>query len=65
MEEPSEGNWHDGAVTEVLLSDLGDGRTELVLRSSIQTSAEMARQAEGGVEASVGRLAGLVEGGSR
>ena len=65
MDEPSQGNWHDGAVTEVLLSDLGDGRTELVLRSSIQTSAEMARQAEGGVEASVGRLAGLVEGGSR
>jgi uncharacterized protein YndB with AHSA1/START domain len=65
MEEPSEGNWHDGSVTVVSLTDLGDGRTELVLTSTIQTTAEMARHAEGGVNASVGRLAELVSGGGR
>jgi uncharacterized protein YndB with AHSA1/START domain len=62
MEEPAEGNWHEGAVTEVRLTELGDGRTELVLRSTIRTGAEMASHAEAGVEASVARLAALVEG---
>jgi uncharacterized protein YndB with AHSA1/START domain/predicted enzyme related to lactoylglutathione lyase len=61
MEEPAEANWHDGAVTEVTLTDAGEGRTELVLRSTVHTSAEMARNAERGVEGSVGRLAALVE----
>jgi uncharacterized protein YndB with AHSA1/START domain len=65
MEEPSEGNWHDGSVTVVSLTDLGDGRTELVLTSTIQTTAEMARHAAGGVDASVGRLAELVAGGGQ
>jgi len=61
MEEPSEGNWHGGAVTEVTLTDAGEGCTELVLRSTIHTSAKMARDAQRGVEGSVGRLAALVE----
>jgi uncharacterized protein YndB with AHSA1/START domain len=65
MEEPSEGNWHEGALTEVTFTDLGDARTELVLRTTIHTSEEMARHAEGGMHASVARLAELVAGGGR
>ena len=65
MEEPAESNWHEGAITEVIFTDLGDGRTELVLRSTIRTSDEMIRQAEGGMNASVDRLAELVAGGGR
>jgi uncharacterized protein YndB with AHSA1/START domain len=65
LEEPSEGNWHEGALTEVTLTDLGDGRTELVLRTTIHTSEEMARHAEGGMKASVERLAELVAGAGR
>ena len=63
MEEPAEANWHEGAVTEVTFTDLGDGRTELVLQSTIQTTEEMARHAEGGMNASLDRLAALVSGG--
>jgi uncharacterized protein YndB with AHSA1/START domain len=65
MEEPADGSWHEGAVTEVTLTELADGRTELVLRSTIHTTEEMARNAEGGMNASVGRLAELVSGGGR
>jgi uncharacterized protein YndB with AHSA1/START domain len=65
MEEPAEGNWHEGAVTEVTFTDLGDRRTELVLRTTIHTSEEMARPAERGMNASVDRLAALVAGSAR
>jgi uncharacterized protein YndB with AHSA1/START domain len=65
MEESAEGNWHDGAVTEVTLTELGDGRTELELRSTIHTTEEMARHAEGGMKASVDRLAELLAGTGR
>jgi uncharacterized protein YndB with AHSA1/START domain len=56
LEEPAEGNWHEGAVTEVTFTELGDGRTELVLQTTINTTEEMARNAEAGVSASVNRL---------
>jgi uncharacterized protein YndB with AHSA1/START domain len=65
LEEPADGNWHEGAVTEVTFTELGDGRTELVLQSTIHTTDEMARHAEGGVKASVDRLAELVSGGRK
>jgi uncharacterized protein YndB with AHSA1/START domain len=65
MEEPAESNWHEGAITEVIFTDLGDGRTELVLRSTIHTTDEMIRQAEGGMNASVDRLAELVAAAGR
>jgi uncharacterized protein YndB with AHSA1/START domain len=65
MSEPAEGNWHEGALIEVTFTDLGAGRTELVLRSTIHTSEEMARHAEGGMEASLARLAELLTGGGR
>jgi uncharacterized protein YndB with AHSA1/START domain len=65
LEEPAESNWHEGAITEVTFTDLGDGRTELMLRTTVQTTGEMARHAEGGMNASVERLAELVAGGGR
>jgi uncharacterized protein YndB with AHSA1/START domain len=55
-EEP-EGNWHEGAVSVVTLTDLGDGRTEMVLRSTVNTTDEAAAQAEAGVAGAVDRLA--------
>jgi uncharacterized protein YndB with AHSA1/START domain len=57
LEEPSGGNWHEGAVSVLSLTDLGEGRTELVLQSTIQTTDEMRAAAEGGVAASIERLA--------
>jgi uncharacterized protein YndB with AHSA1/START domain/catechol 2,3-dioxygenase-like lactoylglutathione lyase family enzyme len=55
--EAAEDAWHEGAVTAVHLSDLGDGRTELVLRTTIHTTDEMRRHAEAGVASSLDRLA--------
>jgi uncharacterized protein YndB with AHSA1/START domain len=60
FEEPGEGNWHDGATSTVTFSDLGDGRTEMVLRSRIHTTEEMIAQAEAGMNGSLDRLAELL-----
>jgi uncharacterized protein YndB with AHSA1/START domain len=65
IEEPGDGNWHEGAVTEVTFTELGDDRTELVLRSTVRTTEEMARHAEGGMNASLDRLAELLAGSER
>jgi uncharacterized protein YndB with AHSA1/START domain len=55
--EPAEGAWHEGAVSVATFTDLGDGRTELVLHSTIQTTDEMRAGAEAGVAGSLDRLA--------
>jgi uncharacterized protein YndB with AHSA1/START domain len=60
LEEPAGDNWHEGAVSVLNLTDLGDGRTELVLQSTIQTTDEMRITAEAGVKASIDRLAGYL-----
>lgn len=60
LEEPAGDNWHEGAVSVLNLTDLGDGRTELVLQSTIQTADEMRAAAEAGVTASIERLAGYL-----
>jgi uncharacterized protein YndB with AHSA1/START domain len=60
LEESSGDSWHEGAVSELTLSDLGDGRTELVLRATIHTTDEMRAQAERGMGESLDRLAGYV-----
>lgn len=57
LEEPAEDGWHEGAVSVVTLTDLGDGRTELVLRTTIHTSDEMRSVAEAGMKGSLDRLA--------
>jgi uncharacterized protein YndB with AHSA1/START domain len=60
FDEASEDNWHEGASSSVTLTDLGDGRTEMVLRSTIHTTDEMVVQAEAGMNGSVDRLAALL-----
>jgi uncharacterized protein YndB with AHSA1/START domain len=57
LEEPAEDAWHENAVSVVTLTDLGDGRTEIVLHATIQTTEEMRAHAEAGMAASLDRLA--------
>jgi uncharacterized protein YndB with AHSA1/START domain len=57
LEEPPEQAWHEGSVSVVTFTDLGDGRTELALQATIQTTDEMRAQAEGGMRATLDRLA--------
>jgi uncharacterized protein YndB with AHSA1/START domain len=57
LEEPAEGSWHEGSVSVVTFTDLGDGRTEIVLRATIHTTDEMRAAAEAGMLGSLDRLA--------
>jgi uncharacterized protein YndB with AHSA1/START domain len=57
LEEPAENAWHEGAVSVVTFTDLGDGRTEIVLHATIHTTDEMRRAAEAGIAGSLDRLA--------
>jgi uncharacterized protein YndB with AHSA1/START domain len=57
LEEAAEDSWHEGAVSVVTLTDLGDGRTEMAFEATIQTSDEMRGHAEAGIAGSFDRLA--------
>jgi uncharacterized protein YndB with AHSA1/START domain len=57
LEEPAEGSWHEGSVSTVTFTDVGGGRTEMVLQATINTTQEMGRHAEGGMRATLDRLA--------
>jgi uncharacterized protein YndB with AHSA1/START domain len=57
LEEPPEEAWHEGSVSVVTFTDVGDGRTEVSLQATINTTDEMSRQAEGGMRATLDRLA--------
>jgi uncharacterized protein YndB with AHSA1/START domain len=57
LEEAAEDAWHDGAVTVVTLTDLGDGRTEMGFHTTIRTSDEMRGIAQAGIADSFDRLA--------
>jgi uncharacterized protein YndB with AHSA1/START domain len=57
FEEPAEDAWHEGAVSVLTLTDLGDGRTEMVVHTTIQTTDEMRGAAEAGMAGSFDRLA--------
>jgi uncharacterized protein YndB with AHSA1/START domain len=57
LEEPAEDAWHENAVSVVTLTDLGDGRTKIVLQATIHTTEEMRAHAEAGMAASLDRLA--------
>jgi uncharacterized protein YndB with AHSA1/START domain len=57
VEEVAEESWHEGATSVVTFTDLGDGRTELTLRSTIHTSDAMRAPAEAGMAQSLDRLA--------
>jgi uncharacterized protein YndB with AHSA1/START domain len=57
LDEPADDAWHEGAVSVATFTDLSDGRTELVLHSTIHTSDEMRGVAEAGMAGSLDRLA--------
>jgi uncharacterized protein YndB with AHSA1/START domain len=56
LEEPAADSWHEGAVSELTFTDLGGGRTEIVLRATIHTTDELRAQAEAGMAGSLDRL---------
>jgi uncharacterized protein YndB with AHSA1/START domain len=56
LDEPAEGSWHEGSESVVTFTDLGDGRTELVIRATIRTTEAMGRSAERGMRATLDRL---------
>ena len=60
FEEPAEDAWHDGAVSTLTLTDLGGGRTEMVLHSVIHTTEELGKLAAGGMRGALDRLAELL-----
>jgi uncharacterized protein YndB with AHSA1/START domain len=57
IEEPAKDAWHDGAITVVTFTDLGDDRTEMAFRATIRTSDEMRGVAQAGIADSFDRLA--------
>ena len=57
FEEPAEDAWHEGAVSVLTFTDLGDGRTEMVVHTTIQTTDEMRGVAQAGMASSFDRLA--------
>ena len=56
LDEPAEQAWHEGSESVVTFTDLGGGRTEVVIRAMIQTTDEMRQNAERGMRASFDRL---------
>ena len=56
LDEPAEDVWHEGAESVVTFADLGDGRTEVVIRATIQTTDEMRQTAERGMRETFDRL---------
>jgi uncharacterized protein YndB with AHSA1/START domain len=57
LEEPGEESWHEGSVSVVTFTDLGGGRTQVALAATIVTTDELRRNAEGGMRATLDRLA--------
>jgi uncharacterized protein YndB with AHSA1/START domain len=60
LEEAAEDSWHEGAVSVLTLTELPDGRTEMVLHCTIHTTEEMAETAAGGINGAIDRLADLL-----
>jgi uncharacterized protein YndB with AHSA1/START domain len=56
LDEPAEHGWHEGAESTVTFTDLGGGRTEVVIRATIQTTDEMRENAERGMKGTLDRL---------
>jgi predicted enzyme related to lactoylglutathione lyase len=60
LEEAAEGAWHEGAVSELRVIDLGGNRTEMRFRTTIHTTDEMRDNAEAGLSGAFDRLAAHV-----
>jgi uncharacterized protein YndB with AHSA1/START domain len=56
LEEPPDHAWHQGSVSTVTFTDLGEGRTEVALRAIVQTTDEMRLNAERGMNGTLDRL---------
>jgi uncharacterized protein YndB with AHSA1/START domain len=56
LDEPAEHAWHEGSVSVVTFTDAGDGRTEVAIQATIQTTDEMRQTAERGMRATLDRL---------
>jgi uncharacterized protein YndB with AHSA1/START domain len=56
LEEPSEEDWHAGAVSTVLFRDLGDGRTEMRFSTTVTTTAAIHDAAQAGLGSAFDRL---------
>jgi uncharacterized protein YndB with AHSA1/START domain len=56
LDEPAEHGWHEGAESTVTFTDLGGGRTEVVIRATIQTTDERRENAERGMRGTLDRL---------
>jgi uncharacterized protein YndB with AHSA1/START domain len=56
LEEPPDHAWHEGSVSTVTFTDLGEGRTEVALRAIVQTTDEMRLKAERGMNGTLDRL---------
>jgi uncharacterized protein YndB with AHSA1/START domain len=57
LEEPSDDDWHGGAVSTVVLTDLGDGRTEMRFSTTVQTTRAIHEAARAGLGSAFDRLA--------
>ena len=57
FDEPAEGSWHEGAVSVATFTDLGDGRTEMIVHTTVHTTDDMRGVAEAGMKGSFDRLA--------
>jgi uncharacterized protein YndB with AHSA1/START domain len=62
LEEPAEGNWHDGGVNTLTLTELDDGRTQMDILTVITTNDEMKGVMEGGMSVSFDRLGDYLAG---
>jgi uncharacterized protein YndB with AHSA1/START domain len=61
LEEPAEEAWHEGSVSVVTFTDLGDGRTEMTFRTTMLASDELRARAEAGLRSAFDRLAEQLE----
>jgi uncharacterized protein YndB with AHSA1/START domain len=61
MSEVPRDDCHEGSVTTITFTDLGDGRTEVSLHTTMYASEEIRRSAEGGLNSALDRLAETLE----
>jgi uncharacterized protein YndB with AHSA1/START domain len=59
--EPGRDDCHEGAVSTVTFADLGDGRTEVRLHTTMHAPEEIRRAAEAGLASALDRLAETLE----
>jgi uncharacterized protein YndB with AHSA1/START domain len=57
LEEPPGGAWHTGAVSTVVLTDLGDGCTEMRFSTTVDTTGPVFEAARAGLGSAFDRLA--------